>query len=456
MSELMQEHNRRLFYYKREILSKICTVIFMLVIPMSFFRFYEENYLQGVSDLILGVFLFYTARKAKVSEPQYFYPLARKVFFLAFVTLFILMAHTHETITLFIWFTTAIYLIFYLFDDQEGWRWFITIGVIISLLFLYDPKILGLSLYELLVLFFNMIAVLYIITWYERIKSETAQSLLVHQQHLEARVEEKTQALKELNANLEKRVQEEIAINRLKEQQLIQQSRLAQMGEIISMIAHQWRQPLAAISTTSMFLELKAKHNSAPPELVSRKVKEISELSQYLSRTIDDFRDFFKPNRSKVSTSYEEIIASVVNMIGPSLISKGISFKIDQQSQERFFTYSNKVKQVLLNLIKNAEDVLTERQVVSPKITIRTYEDEDVSVLEVLDNAGGIDTDVMEKIFDPYFSTKSERNGTGLGLYMSKVIVEKHCGGILSVENTQEGAVFRIVLYRDGDASSEL
>ncbi len=453
---LQEEQHRKLLRYKQKILSKITFILFLLIMPMAIFRFYEGNYLQSASDMILGIFLIYTSKRATRSTKEVFYPLARKVFFVAFITLFILMVHTHETISLFAWISTAIYLIFYVFDAKEGWRWFSVIATIIAVLFLYDDTLLGLSGYELLVLLFNMISVLYIITWYERIKEESSEAFIRQQRFLKQKVEEKTLALKQLNASLEERVQQEVESNRLKEGQLIQQSRLAQMGEIISMIAHQWRQPLSAISTSSILLELKSRWGDVDADLVRKKSQEISSLAQHLSKTIDDFRDFFKPNKEKEVSDYNSILISVRNMIEPALAYKEIALCYELHAKQHFRTYTSKLKQVVLNLIKNAEDALLENNIPDPTITVRTYDEEDRIILEVSDNAGGIPEEIMDKIFDPYFSTKGEKNGTGLGLYMSKVIVEKHCGGILSVENTQEGAVFRIVLYRDGDASSEL
>jgi len=435
-----------LIYYKREILSKISKVMFLLIIPMGFYRFYEGNFLQGISDMVFGSYLLYTSFIVRNIDTDAFFRLARKVFFLAFVTLFILMIHTHETIVLFIWFTTAMYLVFYVFDNNEGWRWFVYITLITISLFVYDPSILGLKGYELIVMIFNMFAVILIITWYERIKSEAAQSLLDNQYMLEVKVKEKTQELNALNENLERRIAEEVEKNRIKERQLIQQSRLAQMGEIIGMIAHQWRQPLSAISTQSAILEMKVKHQDLDPETILKKAQDISALSQKLSRTIDDFRDFFNISKEKVETDYDEIIQSVRSIFESSFPQKHIILDESYACHDRFVTYKNRVKQALLNIMKNAEDALVEKGVADPYVRLATYRRGEECILEISDNAGGIPKEIMEKIFDPYFSTKNERDGTGLGLYMSKVMIENHCGGKLEAENSEEGAIFRIIL----------
>ncbi len=252
--------------------------------------------------------------------------------------------------------------------------------------------------------------------------------------------------IEELNRNLEKRVAEEVRKNEEKQRQLLHQSRLAQMGEMISMIAHQWRQPLSAISSSSLAINIKAKLGKLDKETAIELSEKISEYSQHLSATIDDFREFFKPNRGKEETTFEELVKSALSIVEISLKNRQIEHIEDLRCHMRLKTYPNELKQVILNLIKNAEDALTERDIPNPKIEIRTYRDGERAILEVRDNAGGVPETIIDKIFDPYFSTKLEKNGTGLGLYMSKTIVEEHCGGSLSVENGEEGAIFKIVL----------
>jgi two-component system, NtrC family, C4-dicarboxylate transport sensor histidine kinase DctB len=221
---------------------------------------------------------------------------------------------------------------------------------------------------------------------------------------------------------------------------------LAQMGEMLSMIAHQWRQPLAAISSTASAVELKAVLGQTKNEELIHSVQNISEYVQHLSSTIDDFREFFKDNKSVVETSYQEIVGSVLNIVQIALESKGIEIEVSYGFDEHFKTFPNKLKQVVLNLVKNAEDVLLEKEIQKPKILIKTYKQDGEYILSVSDNATGITTDVLPFIFDPYFTTKEKKDGTGLGLYMSKTIIEEHCKGRLEVHNTQDGATFTIAL----------
>jgi len=246
-----------------------------------------------------------------------------------------------------------------------------------------------------------------------------------------------------LNETLEERVAIEVENNRIKDKQLLQQTKLAQMGEMISMIAHQWRQPLSAISTVAISINLKAQMNKLDKQTTIDASNKISEYTKYLSETIDDFRTFFRTNKEKHHITYTELVSSVLKIIEISINNHNIEIIQNLESTEVFETYINELKQVLLNLLKNAEDVLIEREIQNPKIFIESYG----NTLIVRDNAGGISENILNKIFDPYFSTKEEKTGTGLGLYMSKTIIEEHCNGKLMVSNDKNGAVFTITLF---------
>jgi len=241
---------------------------------------------------------------------------------------------------------------------------------------------------------------------------------------------------------LQEKVKQEEYKNRLNQELMQQQSRLAQMGEMLSMIAHQWRQPLSAITATTNSLELKAKMGKLDNESIEKSTKKIREFALHLSSTIDDFRNFFKPNKEKTVTDFEQIIDSVYSIIESTLVHKNISIEIIKNSTIDLYTYEGELKQVILNLIKNAEDALIENNIEDPKITITI----DANQLIVQDNAGGIPQYIMNKIFDPYFSTKLKKDGTGLGLYMSKTIIEEHCQGKIMVSNENGGAKFTIII----------
>ncbi len=269
------------------------------------------------------------------------------------------------------------------------------------------------------------------------------------EQQVEARTLElnnKTRQLQELNKNLEVRVSQELDHRLEQEQLLIQQSKMAAMGEMIGMIAHQWRQPLSSISTVAGNLQIFLDLDRIEKEEFSQMLTTINEQVQYLSNTINDFRDFFSPKKRAESVNLQEILSKTLKLIGKSMDNKNISLETECHFSRPIVTFSNEIMQVFLNIIKNAQDVLLEKSVALPSIRIVGEESEEFQKVVISDNAGGVPDDYLEKIFEPYFSTKDEKTGTGLGLYMSKMIVEKHCGGELNVFNTEEGASFEIIL----------
>jgi signal transduction histidine kinase len=232
-----------------------------------------------------------------------------------------------------------------------------------------------------------------------------------------------------------------------KERALMQQSRLAQMGELLNMIAHQWRQTLAAISSTANSLILKTTLDKYDKDFFTLRLENIANYSQHLSATVDDFRNFFKSHKEKREITLEEVCEDSLSIIEASIESKNIQIKRIYNANKKLSTYPSELRQVVLNLLKNAEDVLVERKVQNPRITISTANyDKNRFELVIKDNAGGISKKILDKIYDPYFTTKDEKNGSGLGLYMSKIIIQEHCNGTLKVSNDAEGAVFTVSL----------
>ncbi len=254
-------------------------------------------------------------------------------------------------------------------------------------------------------------------------------------------LEDSKKTLKDINATLEHKIKEEVEKNRLQDQQLIQQSKMALMGEMISMIAHQWRQPLNIITLNIAKLETGILfNNEISNEEICNVTSEINNQSQYLSNTIDDFRYFYKPDKESVTVKLEDVVSKSLSIINASLISSHIEIIEEYKSKEEIELYDNEIIQVILNILRNAQDNFREKHTKAPYIKITTEN----RTISICDNGGGISEDIIEKIFDPYFSTKNEKNVTGLGLYMSKTIIEKHHGGILHVENRGDGVCFVI------------
>ncbi|CAI6149807.1 MAG: Sensor protein FixL [uncultured Sulfurimonas sp.] len=238
----------------------------------------------------------------------------------------------------------------------------------------------------------------------------------------------------------------ELELIRNKDKQILHQSCLAQMGEMISMIAHQWRQPLSAIASASALINLKAQLNKLDKETALEVSQNIANYTQHLSATIDDFRDFFKQDKEQDTTNFTYLVKSVFSIIRSTLENNNIAVIEELNCKDSFMAYSNELKQVIINLVSNAQDVLVEKKVQSAYIKLKSYSDDENYILEISDNGGGISEDVIDKIFNPYFSTRHKQDGTGLGLYMSKTIVEEHCRGKLSCYNTSDSACFKVEL----------
>jgi len=235
----------------------------------------------------------------------------------------------------------------------------------------------------------------------------------------------------------------------LKNQQnlLVEQSKSAALGEMISMIAHQWRQPLQAVSILIQKLPLlKMIKGDISDEMLEEVVSQVTSQLDYMSKTIDDFRDYFKPNKKKEKVYIENVINKSMDFLSYLFKLNSIKIEYKNDSTSKVEIYLNEIVQVFINLAKNSSDAMFEKNIENRVINIYTHEKNENLFIEFEDNAGGIKDDVIDKIFDPYFSTKSNKNGTGLGLYMSKTIIEQHSSGKIDAYNTNNGSKFIIQL----------
>ena len=255
--------------------------------------------------------------------------------------------------------------------------------------------------------------------------------------------EELTDAYRKLEKETTERI-EALEQLRQRDQMLVQQSRLAALGEMISNIAHQWRQPLNILALHAQELPVMLKKGGFNQQYLETSVQKMMEAIGYMSRTIDNFRNFFSPGKEKVRFSIKEIIGKTLSLLDVSLREAQVATKIVPTADPIVYGYPNEYSQVLLNIFLNAKDAFAAHHVPDAMITIEIGTEGERSVVEIGDNAGGIAPEILEKIFDPYFTTKGPDRGTGLGLYMSKVIIEKNMGGSLTVRNANGGCIFRI------------
>ncbi|MCI4627082.1 MAG: PAS domain-containing protein [Candidatus Magnetoovum sp. WYHC-5] len=253
--------------------------------------------------------------------------------------------------------------------------------------------------------------------------------------------------------DITERKKNEIELKR-KEQLLIQQSKLASMGEMIGSIAHQWRQPLNALSIILTDLKDAYVYGELNNDYLTNAVRQSQYYLQFMSKTIDDFRNFFKPSKDKELFNIRESIDDVVNLFSKELENHNIALYVNDNNKEGAYVYSfrSEFKQALLNIINNAKDAIMEtvKSQSKGRITIKLDSDDLWSVVCICDNGGGIDLDIINRIFEPYFTTKHDNKGTGIGLYMSKVIIENNMGGKLFVENDDNGACFTILVRKNG------
>ncbi|MFA6740677.1 MAG: PAS domain S-box protein [Arcobacteraceae bacterium] len=265
---------------------------------------------------------------------------------------------------------------------------------------------------------------------------------------LEQKVVEQTKQLKELNKTLEQKVALEIKKNEEKQKMLFWQSRMASLGQMLGNIAHQWRQPLTELNLTLFNMKRACSKNDE--KKVDELYKESKLLILNMSSTIEDFSNFFNPQKEKKSFEIKEAVNEALVILKKVIEMENINIKIDVPIKYKVLGVSNELSQVIINLIQNSKDAFKINDIKNKKITITLKEeqilDKKYSLLEISDNAGGISKENTDKIFEPYFTTKHKSQGTGLGLFMSKMIIEKSLDGELSHENIKNGSLFTIKL----------
>ena len=255
--------------------------------------------------------------------------------------------------------------------------------------------------------------------------------------------------LEEHTKELKKKVEEEVEKNKNKDKLLFQQNKMAALGEMLGNISHQWRQPLMEIN--SIFLPIEAKLSMDIPlekdELIQG-INKLNEITKYMSNTIDDFRDFFASDKEKIEFILLEQINSTINIISGGLKAHDIKLDIIIRKNPKLVGYKNEYSQVLINIINNAKDILVQRKIENPYIKISIYEKNDKIITTIEDNAGGIKVVPIDKIFQPFF-THQKTNGTGLGLFMSRLIIQNNMNGKLEAINSGNGAFFKITIPKN-------
>jgi two-component system, NtrC family, C4-dicarboxylate transport sensor histidine kinase DctB len=249
-----------------------------------------------------------------------------------------------------------------------------------------------------------------------------------------------------LNKQLEQKIKDEIKKQKAQEEILIHQSRSAEIGEMINNIAHQWRQPLNNLSLTIQNISFTYQSGVLTQEELDKTIDKSKKIIKTMSNTIDTFRDFFEPNKNKVLFKIEHSIDNTLEILSSTLRFHNIELIKEIIDDVEIYDFENEFSQVLLNIITNAKDALVSNKIEKPTIKITISKIFNNLIVKIKDNANGVDEEIIDKIFEPYFTTKGKDQGTGIGLYMSKIIIEKNMHGKIEVTNDKEGAVFRITL----------
>jgi len=348
------------------------------------------------------------------------------------------------------WYFLTVILSFFLGGKKFGYFIF-SLVFITMIIYNFQPFIeTGLNDVESTLPILLLVVIGLIINLYERSREKYSDSLTEANIALQNKIEE----LNEFNINLESKVKEEIEKNIQHELKLFEQSKMAAMGEMIGNIAHQWRQPLSVISSISTGAKLQKEMNILTDDMFNKDMDDINDNAQYLSKTIDDFRNFIKGERVKKTFNLNDDIDSFLHLVQGSIKSHYISMVLDLDDTIEVVGYPNELIQCFINIFNNSKDAIFHFPEENRFIFIKTYLDNNNVHISFKDTAGGIPENILPRIFDPYFTTKHQSQGTGLGLHMTYKLIVEGMNGTIDAKNINftyedkeyQGAEFEIIL----------
>lgn len=383
--------------------------------------FIRNNHALGSFEFVLlciNIYLVFLLRK----DQKYYYFVATVVTAQFSLLLIVLVyVSTPEEMKI-VWFFTYPIVMLYMEKMKIFFAWFIFLMIMVLSAPLQPFVQIHYNFFQLFYLSFVLVIVSIIVYFYKK-RMEEARATILSQQNI----------LKEQLSELTK-----------KDKIMTMQSKQAVMGEMISMIAHQWRQPLSSVTLNiSNFQVKRLLGEDVYGDELDRVLNNISDTAVYLSDTINDFQTYFHPKKEITTIYVSELVQKALNFTLPRLKSTTIEIKVETQKDIAIDTYVNEVIQVLLNILNNAIDELIEMEVQEPELFVCVFDEEQHVRIEVHDNAGGIDEKNIDSIFEPYFSTKG-KNGTGLGLYMSQMIMQKQFNSIIEVSSGNGETIFTI------------
>ncbi len=447
------EHNDKFLNDKLQLINTILMLAifasFFIAFLFIFIGTHEVQSLVIVLELLygfvhLGLFFFLRYNKNNL----------KIVIYVAMLSLYLLqviiMVNLVEDSLREAWYLLTIILSFFLAGKKFGY-FMLSLIFITMLIYNFQPFInTNLNDVESMLPLVLLILTGLVMNLYETTREKYAHSLKEANIALQDKIEE----LNQFNINLESRVEQEVLKNGEHELQLLGQSKMVSMGEMIGNIAHQWRQPLSVISTIATGAKMQKEMDLLTNEMFINDMDIINDNVQYLSDTINDFRNFIKGDRVKKSFNLNDDIDSFLHLVQGSIKSNHINVTLELDNNIQINGYPNELIQCFINIFNNSKDAMIEFSKEDRLIFIKTYLDDNNVCISFKDNAGGVPKDILPKIFDPYFTTKHQSQGTGLGLHMTyKLIVEGMSGTIEAKnvnfeyeDNEYMGAEFRIIL----------
>ena len=394
------------------------SLVAFTVAVVSVLGFLHFTLYYMVSLIVYSVLTFFAYLLLKKHQPHYATSMYIGIF--SSLTLFTVMLLTvvDDELRL-VWFFIVSFSAFILGRKRFGVG--VTLLIVFIVITLYFYGDIGLSLYALLT-FLTALFMFTLFAFYFLYKIELDASLLKH------------------------RVEEEVAKQQAQEQMMLRKYRMASMGEMIDAIAHQWRQPLAQANMILLCLDDNLEEKNVDKEQLRKDITKLFGLTAHMSSTIDDFRTLLTDDKEKHAFCVQESIEEVLALMKGTL--KGIDVEIDLTEKTNLFAHRNELMQVFITLLSNSIEALHTNEIEEKKIYIKVTGYENTIAITIEDNAGGIPEHIAPKVFDAYFSTKKSAGGTGLGLYIVKIIVEQSMQGSIRLEDGKKGAKFSIVLEK--------
>jgi signal transduction histidine kinase len=436
----------------RHKITALLVVTFFLSIGIALFSVYRlatGNTVAGISQALFSLFLIAGFVLLKRSK-RLFRPYAFLFFLLFFTYINIVFFFVPENRLNILWIVTAPVPIFFFLDRGAGLLMLaLLLGFVLFLIVTRYPY----SVAEYITLLATLGTTALILHTYEKIKDEEQERLRLYNSRLETAIAQQTEqlnrqhielqehhaALQAVNQQLEKRIESEVAQRLEQEQMLLRQYRMATLGEMLDAIAHQWRQPLMNVNVQLMHLEHAAER--CPDAAFRAPIDAIAELTAYMSDTIEDFRRLLLPERSRETVRLAELFSEVRRLMANTLHDVTWIEKTTGEPSVR--TSRSELLQVMIILVSNAVEQFARRGVTDPRLIVEAAARDGETVIAVEDNAGGIPPP-LSRIFDPYYSTKKKEGGSGLGLYIAKIIIEQYMFGSIDARNTGHGARFTI------------